>query len=237
MKEEYIIAAIFAFNSSSDMSVVQVSRIKRFIDPNVLPLTYNLIDDYHLANAYNRIESDIVDVYQDNYGPTIVRIKSKINQDLLIEACPVFRNVSVLPVLDERLMWIEEALRRLEASDPSSGQEARDRNAEEDWAPLELDMKESEFDQFTDSLDELIDAVGADNGYAATYPAERNSVVESLKAGRAAIKAGAIAKRAFRSLIVEPAKQVASKFKNAATELIANKLLELVTKFFGSLGG
>ncbi len=235
--EEYICVAIFAYYDGYSKNYVEASAVRADFEQNGCTRLATAMSHGDVASAFERLKPDLATAFRDPYGPDVVQIHERIDRKELIGVCPLYEKVAILGDKSERFRWVERALHQIELAQAETVNDGQLNSRFDEWAPLDLDLASEHVSEVSETLDELIEAVEADNGYAVTLPAERNAVLESLKAGRANLRAGEIARRAVSTLIVEPAKQVASKFKNAATGILANKLLELVTKFFGSLGG
>ena len=63
--------------------------------------------------------------------------------------------------------------------------------------------------------EEALETIQSDNGYAATEPEERNSIVWTIGAGVNALKEGLITKDQAQTLLLKPFKYLAKKFPDA----------------------
>ena len=62
----------------------------------------------------------------------------------------------------------------------------------DEWAPIKINLNEPTVQEAVRQLQEATTAVEQDNGYAATYPHERDQVVQDLKGGLDKLKSDAV---------------------------------------------
>jgi hypothetical protein len=78
-------------------------------------------------------------------------------------------------------VWLSNALENIMIQ---SSQEKVGDAQPDDWQPIPVERADALLDKVTSTLDDAIEAVRADNGYAANHPEERQLVLDSLKALR-----------------------------------------------------
>ena len=76
--------------------------------------------------------------------------------------------------LSNPLPWLFEALERVEITRTRPGLWLPIWKIFDEWAPLELDRTEPELTAVIEAVDDTIEAVRGDNGYAHTKPEERS---------------------------------------------------------------
>jgi hypothetical protein len=90
------------------------------------------------------------------------------------------------------------------------------------WEPLPLDRADEGLIAATEALDEAIEKIEMDNGYAANLPGERDYVLQSLKTFRTTLKESAqITGMQIKTFAIDPLNAVIQRFKGAALEIVA----------------
>ena len=88
---------------------------------------------------------------------------------------------------------------------------------------------------YAEKIDELIQALEQDNGYAANEPDERSFILSALQAGAQALRDQTVIYRMqFRAFIWEPVKQVATRFGPSAIGVIADTAKEIIKDWLKS---
>lgn len=103
---------------------------------------------------------------------------------------------------------------------------------EEIWEPLPLEVGTSEATEATVAVEEVIEAVRSDNGYAATYPAEQKSILWALGSGVNALREGLVTRYALDNFLLKPLRKLIERFVDAAIQISAKKALEKVLALF-----
>jgi hypothetical protein len=94
--------------------------------------------------------------------------------DKISESHPETRRAMVL-TSDLGWDWLQESIERAFEQDPPSETFVGDK-----WEPLEVRPADPKTTELAEAIDALAEQVRADNGYAASVPAERNEVVRRL---------------------------------------------------------
>ncbi len=120
-----------------------------------------------------------------------------------------------------------------ESSD--EGHEASLASEEDIWEPLKIDRAAPEYERAVEAIDDAIEKIEGDNGYAATQPDERNNVVWSLKEGITAIKEMAPSLAQIRALIMAPLNSAIRTLKESGPGLAAMLAREALKEWLKSL--
>ena len=92
---------------------------------------------------------------------------------------------------------------------------------EDEWEPLPIDRESQDYKEAIGTLDEAIDVVAGNNGYAESEPDERNNIVESLRQGQTAIKERQPSKAQINALVLQPLNYLVRKFSESTIGEIA----------------
>jgi hypothetical protein len=129
--------------------------------------------------------------------------------------------------------WLSESILNLIRIQNAEPAETSELAGDDFWEPLPLERSSVELQNGLESLQAVYEAVRADNGYAATYPKERASVVDTLFEGVRWLKEKSqITKRAFVTLILDPLKKIIDRFKEALPGALAKSAIDALVKYF-----
>ncbi|MCH8997994.1 MAG: hypothetical protein IID48_06960 [Proteobacteria bacterium] len=106
---------------------------------------------------------------------------------------------------------------------------------DDEWEPLPIDRTTPEYEKAVEALDDAVEKIEADNGYAANQPEERNSVVWSLKQGVAAIREMAPSLAQVRALVMDPLNSAIKTLKESGPGLAAMFAREALKEWIKSL--
>jgi hypothetical protein len=103
---------------------------------------------------------------------------------------PYYKNKTA----NDRNGWIRGALFKVNAEYRSLGIMPEDfaKELPDEWAPIQINPSEPAVQEAVRQLHEAATAIEQDNGYAATYPQERDQVVQDLKGGLDKLKSDAV---------------------------------------------
>ena len=103
---------------------------------------------------------------------------------------PYFKN----KIANDRNEWMRGALYRVNEQYISLSIRSEDLATElpDEWAPIQINPDEPAIQEAVRQLQEAATAVEQDNGYSATYPQERDQVVQDLKGGLEKLQASAV---------------------------------------------
>ncbi len=121
------------------------------------------------------------------------------------------------------LSWLLESLRTI-------GEIHQD--VVDEWEPLPLDYDAPEANEAIDAIEKAVEAIKQDNGYAATFPAERDAVVEYLGDAVARLRVrGEYTRLYFKLTVMEPLKRAASRLGESAAGKVVEAAIKGVQKW------
>lgn len=131
--------------------------------------------------------------------------------------------------------WLYECLRNIgfddREADESESEPIRT-ESDEAWEPLPLEYDTPESQDVIAALEETVEAIEKDNGYNAEFPAERNSVLKSLRSNIEYMKAyGEYTKVYFKHGVISPLYRVSKRFGEHAIGLLARASLKAIEKW------
>lgn len=104
------------------------------------------------------------------------------------------------------------------------------------WEPLPLDRQSEPLEAAIAKIDDVVDAVIQDNGYAVSEPDERNYVLSALQAGVEAMKVQTVIyQMQFTAFIWKPLDRIATRFKENAIGALAIAAIEAVKAAFSEV--
>jgi hypothetical protein len=197
-----------------------------------------LIDDPQLRSlAMEWLHAhSLIRIRKASFGPPLF-YKSETFEDtwevLLQEEMPF----SIYGEVDEQHQWLSQALYEIRATHNRLRIQDEDyTQPSDDWAPIQLDTSQPAFNRAVEDLDKAIADIRADNGYAATFPEEREYVIDGLQTTVSKLQTGSIAagyiKDAWEKLTI-----VGRRFSGAALELVALGAKQAIIDFVKQQGG
>lgn len=103
---------------------------------------------------------------------------------------------------------------------------------DQDWAPLPLDRDEPRLQAVTEILDQTIEAVRSDNGYASNVPEERDLILDTLRSTSSKLKTSeTISLAYFKVNLLPKVNLLISRFKDAATGALAATLRQSIIEY------
>lgn len=130
----------------------------------------------------------------DPFGEALYRKTDKYDQaveeDENDPSGPYRRNA----VANDHNSWLRGALRKVNEQYFHLGITPDDFAVElpDEWAPIQINPDEPAIQKAAQQLQEVTTAIEQDNGYSATYPQERDQVVQDLKGGLEKLKSNAV---------------------------------------------
>lgn len=239
-KDSYLLAALFYFNNSvvtdaygplgSEVSFTADDIGAFFREKNL----YNIVPFIDEENKIISFLSDdlfkSVSISSDDYGPTIFDFNSIIEDDLFFERCSIGLKIAKLKNDDARFRWIDQACERLPILPMVAGIPKRVNSigSDEDWEPLPVEVPDDRAIEVEQAVQDTIDEVFKNNGYASTRPEERDTVLATLEAGKSALSSRRFTLGTIVETLRKPLKYLVKKFGDSAIGLAAKKALELV---------
>lgn len=183
--------------------------------------------------AYNLLaEIGAIRILTDPFGPSMIEKTSefaKVIEELIkTREGPYFRTFTERgrAYLVEALDNVNRQYDILKISDGDFSQ------PDAEWEPLPLDRQDPQLHRVTETLSETVRLVESDNGYAATLPGERDTVLTSLTTALKTFREGADISMGFvRVHAVEPLTRLTTRFGNAALGVAAQAARETLLKF------
>lgn len=111
-----------------------------------------------------------------------------------------------------------------------------ERLAEDVWEPLEIDRSDPKYLAAIESIDDALEKIIADNGYAAHRPAERETIIATLKEGLDWLKNRTPTKAQVMSKLVDPLRYVATSFSRAIIGEAAKQAAVMIMRWLTGLG-
>jgi hypothetical protein len=112
----------------------------------------------------------------------------------------------------------------------------QERMESDDWTPLEIDRTDPAYLEAVSSVEEAIETIRQDNGFAATYPRERAGVLEALQEGLVWLKEKIPTQFILQTMLISPFRWVSSVFGSAvvgeAAKKAAQKLVDFLAGFY-----
>jgi hypothetical protein len=113
---------------------------------------------------------------------------------------------------------------------------AQERMDSDEWTPLEIDRADPAYLDAVDSVEEAIEAIRQDNGFAATHPQERDGILRVLQEGLVWLKEKVPTQSILQTMLISPLRWVSSIFGNdvvgEAAKKAAQKLLDFLSTFY-----
>jgi hypothetical protein len=113
---------------------------------------------------------------------------------------------------------------------------AQERMDSDEWTPLEIDRADPAYLDAVESVEEAIESIRQDNGFAATHPAERDGILKVLQEGLVWLKEKVPTQSVIKTMLISPLHWVSSIFGKAvvgeAAKKAAQKLLDFLSTFY-----
>jgi hypothetical protein len=216
---EYYMLALFVYCEYPEHYYSEEGFVERF---KVSDEDRN--EDCYVGNATLRkealrllIKHDAIETIEDPFGPTLWKRGKGYEalQDMLDNnpISPFYK----ARISGDRKGWLTTALIRVNETAFELGISSADFDGEpiDEWEPIAIDQGHATVKQAVERLQETTAAIEQDNGYAATYPQERDQVVHDLKGGLEKFKSDAVSVAWIRRT-VEALKRAAARFANTA---------------------
>jgi hypothetical protein len=132
--------------------------------------------------------------------------------------------------------WLNEAIKVI--NDRWERGQFRDESEPDVWEPLPVERESETFQNAAAALDEAIEAVRADNGYAASHPEERRYVLDHLSALAKRLREDAqLSWMYLKEFGFKPLGMVIERFGKAATGIVAAGAREALVAWVKERGG
>jgi hypothetical protein len=133
--------------------------------------------------------------------------------------------------------WLEEALYEIKQTETELQITADDySNGLDEWQPIAVDLETPKAQELIQNLSNAAEALRKDNGYAATFPEEREFVIEGINRAAESVRNGQTTAGILRSA-VEKLTLAANRFKGAAIEVLLTGARQATIDFVKQQGG
>jgi hypothetical protein len=180
----------------------------------------------------------VLEIITDDFGPTLYRSSSVLSQwakEDALRIFPLFDKYNQIQSMDwlvAALMGVNSQFGSLDIQESDFGNKLE----ELQWEPIPLERTNEKLIAATTALDEAIEQIEQNNGYATTAPGEREHVLENLKAATKSLKErGHIYWAQLRSWAMEPLTRVVNRFGNAAVGVSSSAAKEALIDWLKSL--
>lgn len=154
----------------------------------------------------------------DDFGPTIfIRQDSAFNNysDWVLEEDGIARKFDALGI--QKLAWLRSALTKINETFIS-----KEGASSDEWQPIPVDRSNPEYQATEKKLDEALNAIRSDNGFADTFPDERNQVVSALETGLKIFRENStVHVTYFKAFIIDPLAAAIRRLKDNAAGVAA----------------
>lgn len=159
------------------------------------------------------VDRQILTRITDDFGPTVfIRQDSAFNnyKDWVSEADGIARKFDALGI--QSRAWLRSALMKINKTFISEEKASFD-----EWQPIPVDRSNPEYQETEKKLDEALNVIRSDNGFADTFPDERNQVVSALETGLKIFRENStVHVTYFRAFIIDPLTAAISRLKDNA---------------------
>ena len=211
-----IAVALLANNNKGAKSLADLDQI-------VEPSTYRYFLKAPVVDQALKIlvEADVVEVIPDDFGPTIYRPTPELKSWTAQTNLGPFRKFAEV----NSWTWLRSAIRSVNGSYDQlkiTPEDFESAVVDSQWEPIPLDRNDEKLQEATKALDNAIQAIEGDNGYAVKVHAEREYVLSRLKSIRATLKEKAqVVWPELRANAIDPLARVIRRFGPAAVGVAA----------------
>lgn len=107
-----------------------------------------------------------------------------------------------------------------------------ERHQQNEWTPLELDRESKEYKEAVTETERAIEAIEADNGFAAKMPEQRAGILQALKDGLLWLKERSPSRSQVTETLIKPFRWLATTFGQSiigeVAKSAARKIIELL---------
>jgi hypothetical protein len=184
------------------------------------------------------LEHEIINIIRNPFGPPIISPRrdfyTKVEVIAKDRSFPFYK----YRLTDGGEIWLREALQSLDRTYSDLQISATDFDApDREWEPLPLERDDPLLQKTIDAVDETIEKVRADNGYAAHLAEEREYVLDGLSAFSKRLKeAASISVGYIRKYAVGPLGTLLTRFKDNALGLAASVAREALKEWLKRKG-
>lgn len=135
--------------------------------------------------------------------------------------------------------WLDESIENIGDIDVLFGSNGdEETNVAGEWEPLDVEYDTPSATRAIEAISDALEAISSDNGYAATYPAERDNVVQSLKKSLELFEIRAVyTKIYFQHSVWIPLKQASLRLGRSVAGRVVEGALEAIKEWVKSVMG
>jgi hypothetical protein len=218
------VAAHFDSNSGRSGSISSIEGAYTVQEDDADPYCYVSKSVLLIRGIDWLIEKGLVAAEPDDFGPTTYHRTSNFYSEwssLKDLAGTPFHKFAQSP---DGERWIYDAL--LAVNRQSNQLEIKDRDfdkPDDEWEPLPLDRDDQNLKEAIKAVEDTIEAVRSDNGYAQTVPEERKYVLDSLNSAARTLKeSDTVSVPYLKTYALEPLSRVIRRFGKAAAGATAS---------------
>jgi hypothetical protein len=186
------------------------------------------------------VKKHLVDVVEDDFGPTFYRKTLNYTDkwiELLTAPNSIFAKYATAADGDD---WLTSALERVNVAFEKleiTEADFADENKDAEWEPLPLHREEPELQTAIEAIDDTINLVRGDNGYAASVPEERKYILTVLsEASRRLHQEAEISVAWAKMSLFEPLQRLVNRFGPAAIGVAATVAMEAIKEWLKKKG-
>ena len=189
-------------------------------------------------------ELGIVNIIEDKFGPDVVSFSTDFSDDYhLLRLSEIYPKSVYARVKKFGVEWLASAIDEINSklSDLDNSEteikELESLSVDEDiWEPLPIDRSAPEYEETIAGIEKAIQEIGADNGFSAKYPDERDNIIEHANATLKSVKEGKATKGQIKQNLIATGSWIMEKFAGSALGALGKSLVEWAIKLL-SLGG
>lgn len=246
---DYFVAAIAdAIEQLSDQGTresgecaLPLRKVKEFYSAGKNWKQSFLRDEDLLNQALSLLQrSDLIEVIGDTYSDTILITRDVQKLADSLEKNEPFQRLFILK--DNGFSWLCESLTNINATIEEELRSASNdlskppqivNGSDDRWEPIELNRSNSDVVEAIAQLEEITRQVGADNGFAAEFPAERDNLVSHAEKTITAARDGKVTKFQVKQHFIAAGRWLAEKFGNSAIGTFGSELAKWGLRLLG----
>jgi hypothetical protein len=209
---------------SGPNTVAELDRALASADPT----TIRVLEQPVLVDKAIKIlhDANVIQIIEDDFGPTLYKSSVKQLDEWLRGAArdkfPLFQKFYE----HQNRVWLLEAVTNVNRTYEQLGVTSSDfdeAKVETQWEPIPLDRSDEKLQAATKAIDDAIENIEADNGYAVHAPGEREYVLSNLKTMSKMLKEQTqIYWMQVKTFGIDPLTRVATRFGRGAVGVVAS---------------
>lgn len=241
-KISYYAAAILLWAKREEKDYFTKNDVEYWLNNNAFK-KYSPNDKY-IEDAMNLMQVlEVAKIIKDDFGPTVVELEGSTEGKFIDSSnainylSDIFSDSPFYKANRYGLEWILAAIDEIDKSPnqaPSIDVDSEQLSNDE-WQPLPIDREDEHFVEALEAIEEAIEAIEGDNGYAATEPEERNGILYSAKGTLQALKEGTPSREQLISSLLKPFNYIAKKFGDGIIGVAAKKAADLIFSFLEAI--